>query len=166
MKQILETERFILREKTAEDAEFFYELNSDPEVIRYTGNDSFTSIEEAKRLLDDYPDYKQNGYGRWGVVEKATGEMWGWCGLKLRDNGEIDLGYRFHKRYWNKGAATECSIACIQYGFEVLGMERIMAEALVENPASIRVMEKVGMQFCRHGHDHGDETLVYEIFRN
>ena len=165
MKKILETERFILRENDGNDAEFFYELNSDPDVIRYTGNDAFNSVEDARRLLDNYPDYKQNGYGRWGVVEKDTGEMWGWCGLKLRENGEIDLGYRFHKRHWNKGAATECSIACVKYGFEELGMDRIMAEALVENPASVRVMEKVGMEFCRRGHDHGNDTVVYEIFR-
>lgn len=166
MKQILETERFVLRETNEDDAEFFYELNGDPEVIKYTGNDAFDSIEDARQLLRNYPDFKRNGYGRWAVVEKATNQIWGWCGLKLRANGEIDLGYRFHKKYWNKGAATECSLACIQYGFQKLGMVRIMAEALDENPASIRVMQKAGMRFCRDGEDEGRKTTIYEVLHS
>ncbi len=166
MKHILEIQGFLLRETNEEDAEFFYELNSDPDVIKFTGNDAFTSIEEARKMLRNYQDYKKNGYGRWAVVEKATTEIWGWCGLKLRENGEIHLGYRFHKRYWNKEAATECSITCIQYGFENLGLPRIMAEALIEHKASERVMQKAGMNFCRNDQDHDGETIMYEVKLN
>jgi len=82
MKIILETNRLYLREFMACDGFHFFNLNNNVEVIKYTGNVPFKSLKEAKHFIDNYPDYKRNGYGRWAVCLKETNEFLGWCGLK------------------------------------------------------------------------------------
>lgn len=68
MEIILETGRLILRELNTADAENLYRLNQNPEVIKYTGNAAFHSINEAKSFLENYSDYQKHGYGRWAVI--------------------------------------------------------------------------------------------------
>jgi RimJ/RimL family protein N-acetyltransferase len=82
------------------------------------------------------------------VHTKSSLDFIGWCGLKARpEMNEIDLGYRFKKSSWGNGYATEAARACIHYGFEKLGLPRIVGRALPPNQASIRVLEKCGMQY-------------------
>jgi RimJ/RimL family protein N-acetyltransferase len=160
MKIITETERFILREWTPDDAEFHYELNLHPEVIQYTGNVAFKSVEEAREFLENYDHYKVAGMGRWLVIDKETGEKVGWCGLKNED-GFTDLGYRFFKKHWGKGYATETALACLKYGFEVLELDEIIATALKDNPASYRVMQKIGMKFWKIDTRYEYENVIF-----
>ena len=150
---ILETPRLLLREFREADALHFFELNEDPEVIRYTGDLPFASAEEARRFLLDYDRYKKYGYGRWAVLLKETeaGPAWiGWCGLKyIPELNETDIGFRFFRRYWGKGYATEAARACLEYGFRRLGLKRIVGRAMKENGASVRVLEKIGLEFWK-----------------
>lgn len=143
-KYILETERLRLREMQPTDAEFAYALNLDEEVIRYTGDEAFGSVEEARHFLENYGSYSRFGFGRWGCELKSTGELIGWCGLK-NDAGVIDLGYRFFRKEWNKGYASEAALACLNYGHQTLQMDKIIARAAAQNAASIKVMQKIGM---------------------
>lgn len=162
---IFESERFGLRELVPEDAQMFYELNLDPEVTRYTGDKAFQSISQAWDFLENYTEevYKVHGFGRWAVIEKESKEKWGWCGLKKRDNGEIDMGYRIFRRYWGKGCATECGRAVLKYAFDDLGIKRIIAEAVEQNTSSFKVMEKLGFEFLENGEDHGFMTRIYQL---
>ncbi len=146
MNFILETDRLYLREITPDDAHHAYLLNSDPEVIKYTGDPPFDSVEAAREFLENYSDYRNYGYGRWAVIRKADNEFLGWCGLKFHEH-EIDLGFRFFKKYWNNGYATEAAVACIKYGLETLNMKTIVGRAMAENLASINVLKKTGMQY-------------------
>ena len=77
MKFILETERLLLREFDISDAEKMYQLNSDPDVIKYTGDGPFESIESTARFLSNYSDYQKNGFGRWICFEKISKEVVG-----------------------------------------------------------------------------------------
>ena len=77
MKKIFETEKQILRELNTDDAKNFYELNLNPNVIKYTGDKAFKNESEAKNFLENYKDYKLNGYGRWAVIEKSTNKFLG-----------------------------------------------------------------------------------------
>jgi RimJ/RimL family protein N-acetyltransferase len=163
MKIVIETERFYMRELNPDDAPMFYALNLNPEVTRYTGDTAFNSIAEAMDFLENYKDYKLNGFGRWVIVSKEHNQSWGWCGLKKRDNGDIDMGYRIFQEKWGKGCATECGSACLKYAFESLDIEEILAEAVVENSASFKVMERLGFSFNRHGEDHGYKTKIYTL---
>lgn len=162
---LFESPRLYFRETTVDDAELMYQLNSDPEVMRYTGDISWNSVDQARQFLADYQDFKKNGMGRWAAIRKSDGAMIGWCGLKLHPNGEVDLGYRLFKKYWNQGYATEAGLANLNYGFNELGLKSIIGQVLPVNKASIRVLEKVGMQFLRHDIDKPTEEkiIVYTI---
>jgi RimJ/RimL family protein N-acetyltransferase len=165
MKVVIETERFYLRELTPDDAPMFYALNLDPEVTRFTGDTAFHSIAEAMEFLENYSDYEKHGFGRWVIVSKESNKSWGWCGLKKRDSGEIDMGYRIFQEKWGKGCATECGKACLEYAFETLKLDKIIAEAVVENTASFKVMERLGFEFEKMGEDHGYKTKIYSHTR-
>jgi RimJ/RimL family protein N-acetyltransferase len=164
-KILLATQRLHLRAFSVDDAEAFFKLNADPDVMRYTGDDPFSSLEHTKTFLSNYPDYRKNGYGRWSVVLKSTGECIGWCGLKLHESGMVDIGYRFHKNQWGKGYATEAASACIDYGFHTLGLEEIVGRCAADNLASIRVLEKIGLTFWKIETCEGIKNSHYYVIR-
>ena len=164
MKFIIETDRLLLREFILDDAEKFYQLNLNPNVIKYTGNTAFKSIEEAKLFLENYNDYKVNGYGRWAVINKDSNEFIGWCGLKYGElENETDIGFRFFEEKWNKGYATESATACLKYGFEVLKSNRIIGRAMKENTTSIKVLEKIGLVYETDCIFENKEAVIYKI---
>ncbi|MDR6966145.1 RimJ/RimL family protein N-acetyltransferase [Flavobacterium arsenatis] len=165
MQPVLETNRLVLRELHPNDAEQFYQLNLNPNVIRYTGNTAFKNREEARHFLENYQDYKLNGYGRWAVIDKSNGAFLGWCGLKYDKNlDETDIGFRFFEHYWNKGYATESAKACISYGFEKLQLETIIGRAMLENVTSIKVLEKIGLTFDKaFDFDEQNKGVIYKI---
>ena len=154
--------RLLHRAFNIDDAEVFYTLNSDPDVMRYTGDNTLASVEEAKRAIGNYPDFDRVGYGRWASILKDTQQVVGFCGLKyLPDVDEVDIGYRFLPSHWGMGLATEASSACLEFGFRVIGLTRIVAFVMPENTASIRVLEKTGMKFeCAFDYD-GIPALRY-----
>jgi len=167
MKAILETPRLLLREFNIKDAEQFYQLNLNPNVIKYTGNSAFKDVEEAMHFLENYQDYKQNGYGRWAVIDKSANEFLGWCGLKCdKDLNETDIGFRFFENHWNKGYATESAKACITFGFEKLQLKTIVGRAMTENIASIKVLEKIGLTFDKEfDFDKQNKGMIYKMDR-
>ena len=146
---ILETERLILREMVPSDAEDMLRLHSHPKVQLYTGEQTIVTFEGIQdKIREKTDEYRKYGYGRWVTILKDGMQFVGWAGLSyLPEFDEIDLGYRFLPEFWGRGLATEVSRAILNYGFEELKMERIIAMAMEENKASIRIMQKVGMQF-------------------
>lgn len=165
MKTILETDRLLLREFVLDDAEALFRMVSDPDVTRYTG-DGVKTLEEAKQGLEErlLEDYRKYGYGRWATVDKSTGKVIGFAGLKYLDEvSEVDLGYRFFKEYWGHGLATEAAKAVLDYGIRVLRLPRIIGIADIENKASLRVLEKVGFQFERFATYGGHDVAWFAI---
>jgi len=150
MSTIIETDRLILRELATEDAREIYNLNQDPEVVKYVKSSPFESIDDARVFLEGYDRYKKEGMGRWACIIKETNEFIGWCGLIMEESGDVDLGFRLYRKNWGNGYATEAAKACLKYGFEELGLKRIVASALAENKASINVIEKLGMTFVKY----------------
>jgi ribosomal-protein-alanine N-acetyltransferase len=166
----IQTERLILRELLPEDETGMFELDSSAEVHRYLGNQPFTRIEESREIIHFIrKQYQEWGIGRWAVENKESGEFMGWAGLKfVRDltNNHIhyyDIGYRFIPRFWGKGFATEVAKACVNYGFEHLNVKEIFAMADINNAASLRVLEKSGLQFVENFDFMGDEHAWYKI---
>lgn len=160
----VETERTFLRKLNIQDAANFYRLNLDPEVLRFTGDKAFVSIEEASAFLASYHPYEQFGVGRLAVIHKANQEFIGWCGLKYSpEKDEYDIGFRFFKDYWNQGFATETAQKCIEHGLEVLNIPRIVGRAMIANAASVKVLEKLGMTFKEHFDFDGQEGVIFEI---
>lgn len=117
----IETKRFLLRDFEEYDANGLFELDSDPDVLKYLGGNPLTDITQVFPMITAVRNqYNRNGIGRWIVEDKNTGEFIGWCGLKLeaqfRDFPYYDIGYRFLKKHWGKGIATETAQACLDYG--------------------------------------------------
>lgn len=164
----IETPRLILREKCLDDAPFLLELNSDPEVTRYTGDGPFSNLAEAEAIVRYVQEqYTLNGYGRWLVSLKETGESIGWCGLKYHaENGDTDLGYRFLQKHWGKGYATEAGRACLEYGFRVALLSRIIGRADKENAASVNVLKKLGMTFYANDFLDRSPAYIYHILKD
>ena len=165
MELILQTKRLYLRRFTEQDAQLLYNLNLDPEVIKYT-QDPIKDVEHAAGILSAViiPQYQLYKLGRWAVHLKHTNEFIGWCGLKfMPEINEIDLGYRFMKKYWGNGYAYESASACISYGFDSLKLKGITAWAVPENIASCNVLEKCGMQYIREEIVDGHVAKRYGI---
>ena len=148
IRTITETDRLLIREFGPDDAEAFYAFNSDPEVMRHTGEPMSESVEQVREKIRSYPDYREHGYGRWAVVYKEDNRVIGFNGLKyLPEMDRIDIGYRFLPEYWGRGIATESSLAVLEYGFQVLRMDAIIGLVVPENQGSIQVLKKLGMVF-------------------
>ena len=165
MKLITETDRLYLRELTVEDAIHFFQLNDNPEVLKYTGDKPFESVTEAHDFLESYINqYQQFKMGRWAVCLKKDNLFVGWCGLKYHvDDDIVDVGYRFYKNYWNKGFATEACKASIKYGFEELDLKVIYAHVHINNIASHRVAIKSGLAFVRDFTYDDQPAKLYKI---
>ena len=166
-KIVTTTERLVLRHFEPRDAMFLFALNSNPDVIRYTGDVPFINMSAAKNFVHDYDHYDQCGYGRWAVELKDGNRFIGFCGLRNDDKtGEVDLGFRFFADCWSRGFATEAGTAAIRLGFEAFGLESIISRCQRENRPSIRVLQKLGMQFCEVREEAGRLWLIYRLDRS
>jgi [ribosomal protein S5]-alanine N-acetyltransferase len=166
MKHILETDRLLLREFVQEDFAELFRMNRDKEIMQYVGDGATRNyeeqIDELDRLILNYK--KRPGLGIWATLLKESNTFIGGSGLVYYDNtSEIEIGYRMLKEYWNQGYATEASKALLQYGFEQLGLKKIVSSAHTENIASRRVMEKIGLQFKDFRFHYGCRQAYYEM---
>ena len=148
------TQNLQLRQWRPNDAHWLFRLNQDPEVVKYTGDSGFSSEAKALELIQTYPNYQRDGYGRWMVIDLSSNTPLGWCGLKKNSWG-IDLGFRFFREHWGKGIATKAARAALALG-EIFEVDPIIGRTLSSNTASSRVLEKVGM--VQYG------TLPFEDF--
>ncbi len=152
MKIHIETERLLIRDLTEKDLDGIFELDSDTDVHEFLGKQPISTLDEAKETIAHIRrQYEQNGIGRWAVIDKENEIFLGWSGFKfITDsiNGKsqyYDLGYRFIRKYWGKGYATESALASLEYGFRELNQEQICGMADIEHEASNRILQKVGM---------------------
>jgi len=145
-EHIIETERCLLRKFQPSDAEMMYELNLHPDILRFTTDPPFKSVADAGNFLKNYEGYLKPGFGRFAVVRKSDQSPIGWCGLKfIESEDEVDVGYRLLPSVWGQGYAPETAKACCNYGFNELGLERIVARIHKENERSVKVVKKIGM---------------------
>ena len=159
----LTTERLVLREPTIADDEAWNAIYRDAEEVWYGESRSSPDDNHAK-LLRQIGHHERFGFGMCSV--ELDGETIGAAGLQHLESGpEIEVGYRFLKTHWGNGYATECALASLDWGFDDLGLERIVAVALETNLASRRVLEKCGMAEIGLTHVYGLEHVKYELAR-
>jgi RimJ/RimL family protein N-acetyltransferase len=148
---IIQTERLSLIEfLPGRDAEFILKLLNEPSFIQNIGDRSVRTIDDARANIQNGPmaSYVKNGFGLWLVALKETGESIGMCGLIKRDQlDDVDLGYAFLPEFWGKGYAAEAAKACLEYGWNQVGLKRIVAITDPANASSIRVLERLGFTF-------------------
>jgi [ribosomal protein S5]-alanine N-acetyltransferase len=150
---VLETERLLFRPHLEEDREDYCRMEMDP-VHRYPQRPR--TLAEANESFDFWLIPKEMGL--LATIYKPEGRYIGMCGLyPCRTDaggliqGEARIAFYLAAEYWNRGLATEASLAFLEYGFQVLGLKRIEAGASVKNLASNRVLEKTGMRWVESG---------------
>ncbi len=165
MQVFVETERLVLRRFTEADVDNLFDLDSDPEVMRFLTGGKPTPREVIRnetlpRFLHYYEHYE--GFGFWAAIEKSTGQFLGWFEFRPREGSgrdEVELGYRLRKSAWGKGYATEGSRALIRKGFTELGVRRVLAQTMAVNISSRRVLEKAGLTLERTFHQSWPEPI-------
>lgn len=147
---ILQTDRLYLREMEQTDFDALCKILQDPKVM-YAYEHAF-SEEEVQQWLDrQRARYRDYGFGLWAVIEKASGEMIGQCGLTMQDCGGrevLEVGYLFRRAYWHRGFATEAAIACKEYAFQKLHAKEVYSIIRDSNIASQNVAIRNGMTIC------------------
>lgn len=150
---ILQTERLTIRALNFTDDNDIFKMDSDPDVHRFIDNNPVKSITQTREFIEEIQNqYKENGVARWAVVCKETQECVGWAGFeffKTPVNNHVnfyELGYRFKKKHWGKGYATESCRAIIEYGFEQLNIHTIFAITYPKHVNSQKVLNKLGFK--------------------
>lgn len=144
----IETERLVLRQITLQDADMvFKNWASDDDVTRYMRWTAHRTVDETRKIIADWSEgYRSAQNYNWGICLQ-NGEMIGSLGLAVINayDSNVNLGYCIGKAYWGNGYAAEAVSAVLDYMFSHVGINRMEAFHSVGNPASGRVMQKVGM---------------------
>ena len=153
-----------LRRMDMSDVDSLMGIFSDPEAMRYYPSTKSRSEAEAwvRNQLDRYRDH---GIGLWAAILKDSGELIGQCGLTMQEvegREEVEIGYLFLRKHWNRGLATEAAKACRSHGF-ALGHDRLVSLIDPRNLASRRVAEKVGMILEKEVEKWGKTVCVYSV---
>lgn len=162
---VIETERLLLRRLMLDDLDALFALYRDPEVRRYFPDGTLTyeeTKEELEWIIDVY--YGQYGWGLWATIHKPTGTFIGRCGLlpwTIEEQSEVEVAYLIAKEYWGQGLGTEAAQAIVRYGFEQVGLSRLICLIEAENQASQRVATKIGMSFEREIEDKYGRAMMY-----
>lgn len=173
MGLILKSKRLILREFEATDFAAVHTYATDPEVVRYMSWGPNTETETNEFLAHVVSQSSQTPRSLYdlAVVEMSSGRLVGGVGLHL-DGPQAMLGYCYARSAWGQGYATEAAHLLVDYGFEQLVLHRVWARCDVENVASVKVLEKLGLrregllkEDCQIRGDWRD-TLVYAVLKD
>lgn len=165
MTTILETVRLLLREFAPEDAEALARVIGDAGTMRYYPA-AFSRTQVDEWIERNHRRYKNDGAGLWAMVLKSTGEMIGDCGIIRQEvEGEFlyEVGYHLRRDHWGQGLATEAAIACRDWAFANLKVNRVISLIRPENLPSCKVAERNGMKIWKEVAWRGLRHYVYEV---
>ncbi len=174
MNFTLETKRLLLRPIELSDAAAMFLMDKNPSVHNYLWQTPSKNIDETLATIAYiHKQYQDNKIGRFATILKETNEFIGWTGIKFindhEENGATnfyDFGYRLDEKFWNKGYATEASIAWLAYGFNQMKIEKMHAYTHSENGASNRILQKIGMQFMEDYFDKNGVLWKWWLMEN
>jgi [ribosomal protein S5]-alanine N-acetyltransferase len=143
------TARLNLREFAATDFAAVHAYSSDARVTRYLflgPRDEESTAEYLAELLASQRELPRTRF-ELAVEEIVSGKLIGACDLSLIESNAVDLGYMLSVEQWGKGYATEIALALVDAAFFDLRAQRVISTVDVNNAASIRVLEKIGMRW-------------------
>jgi [ribosomal protein S5]-alanine N-acetyltransferase len=161
----LETTRLILRPFTFADASEVQGLAGDRAIASTTLNVPHPYEDGmAEQWIGTHQEkYECGELVNFAIVRRADTALMGAIGLRINpQHAHAELGYWLGKPYWNMGYCTEAARAVVAYGFEILGLHRIHASHMTRNPASGRVMQKIGMRYEGCVRQHVNKWEVFE----
>ncbi|MGI4840256.1 MAG: GNAT family N-acetyltransferase [Janthinobacterium lividum] len=167
------SERLMYRRPQALDLQRLFDLYSDPRTQRFNPAGPFKTLTQAKALLETWIEHwDREGYGWWAIAEQHAPEhIIGFGGVALHDyQGTLrpNIGYRLAVDAWGKGYATELGRVALRWAFGTPGIPRVWAFVRPETAASIKVLEKLGLQRCGVLDDVPSErpSLLFEISKD
>jgi RimJ/RimL family protein N-acetyltransferase len=169
----IETTRLVLRRPLRDDVLPLAEINADPEVMKYIGDGRVRTFEQtAEGIMRAIREWDERGYGMLSVDRRDSGEFIGWVALTVPSFlpevlPAIEIGWRLARRHWGQGFATEATREALGFGFESRGFDAVISIRHVDNEASRRVMEKLGLHFDFQTEvpSHGQPVAVHSISR-
>ncbi|HEX8642673.1 MAG TPA: GNAT family N-acetyltransferase [Allosphingosinicella sp.] len=146
----IDTPRLVLRGWREEDKEPFFRHTNTESVMRWLGG--VKTREFLDGAIDKFAAWQaERGFTFWAVERKEDAALLGFCGLKRADDagspveGEIEIGWRLREDCWGRGYAKEAAIASLDFAFERVGAERVVALTVEGNGPSWGLMERLGM---------------------
>ncbi len=166
---VFETDRLKVRWLTWGDFATFHDLQSDPLVMRYTGQRPMTldeDREDLQRIIQAY-HRADNEFWIWGVIAKVSKSWIGTCALLRNDQSLWEIGYRLLPTTWRQGFGVELTSGLIRHAFTARSIDLLVAETDRENHASVRILEKT-MSFEREYYNQKEETTdrFYKLHRS
>ena len=156
----IRTERLDIRDFSLADLPAVHALVSDAEVARFTSFDS-KSVEQSEAMLRDWlPGDGEREHYKLAALSRGSDELVGWAGSMARDEEQFEIGYAVTRAAWGQGLATEIAQAMTAFSFDARRAHRVFARVDPRNPASARVLEKLG--FRREAHFRLDSKLKGE----
>jgi len=148
------TERLDLRRFVASDLDDLAVVFAHPEVWQFPYGRAFTRAETKTFLDAQITEWDDHGFGCWAARERSSGALIGYVGISVpRFLPEIlpavEVGWRFAPSVWGKGYASEGARAALDESFTTLGLDRVCSVPQSDNPASVRVAERLGMRLAR-----------------
>ena len=163
----IQTERLDLVPFASAHLDGLFAMNSDPQVMRYLG-DVQTRDETAEGIARVQRRWETYGFSWWAVLLRGTDQVIGAAcvqHLARNEDAPLEIGWRLAAAHHGKGYATEAGRAAMDYGFDRVGVDYLVAVTDVENVASQKVMQRLGMTY-RGVETHYDQPCtVYEIHR-
>ena len=164
---VISSERLLLRRWTYADRDDFARMVSDPETMRFLHDGVPLSTRQRDEALDATIAHYATGFGDWVILSRSDGAIMGESGLtRLRESGEVELGYMLRSSYWGHGFGSEAAQAVVRYAFDGLGLDRLVSLVAPANIASIKVQEKLGMHPLGSTLHRGRTMLKYELCRS
>ena len=182
MKLELHTERLLLTPLVADDIDLALEMYTDPEVLKHT-HGVMTEAEIRREMPNFIKRGGNGGIGVWCIKDRNTGEKLGetyLLPLPIDDNhtdfslvvmgqmldADIEIGYFFKRSAWGRGYATEVCKRLLQFAFEEVALDEVVASVYEDNVASKRVLEKSGLIYRGRTQCYGKYSPIYRITRD
>ncbi|WP_239616817.1 GNAT family N-acetyltransferase [Cohnella mopanensis] len=163
---MIESDRLIFRKYHSDDLDQLLTMASDPDVMRYIGQGTTWTKEQAKESLDKFVNWYQSGLGLYIALDKRSNKMVGHSGLvpqTIEGNNEIEVGYWVVKDYWGQGYGLEQAKVWKQFGLSSLNKKRLVSIIQHGNIGSMKVAEKNGMSYEKDIVFNGKEVALYSV---
>lgn len=144
-----ETPRLVFREFGEADLPELAGLLADPNVMQFSWQGPRDLAGSREVLAEFQRTYRELGFGKWALFDRASGEFVGYCGIErcaVPGVNELELGYRLNRKFWGQGLAAEAAAAAVKHAFDIARLTCVIAFVEPVNAASVRVLEQTGFR--------------------